>query len=51
MSSNASDYIHRGELSDIVVMTGRNFGFATFADPQNAVTFLDVKEHVIGRCL
>eukprot|EP00983_Pelagomonas_calceolata_P130285 1161671-Pelagomonas_calceolata.AAC.24 len=39
----------RGELSDVVVMIGRGFGFATFADPRNAATFLACKEHVIGK--
>jgi len=41
-------HAHRGELSDVVVMNGRGFGFATFANPQNAIAFLDNKEHVIG---
>eukprot|EP00983_Pelagomonas_calceolata_P052030 1142665-Pelagomonas_calceolata.AAC.5 len=40
-----------GELADIVVMEGRGFGFVTYADPKNAATFLETKDHTIGECL
>ena len=33
----------QGEVSDHVLMEGRGFGFVTFADPQNAKNFLDVR--------
>eukprot|EP00199_Chlamydomonas_sp_CCMP681_P002946 CAMPEP_0119105606 /NCGR_PEP_ID=MMETSP1180-20130426/3520_1 /TAXON_ID=3052 ORGANISM="Chlamydomonas cf sp, Strain CCMP681" /NCGR_SAMPLE_ID=MMETSP1180 /ASSEMBLY_ACC=CAM_ASM_000741 /LENGTH=305 /DNA_ID=CAMNT_0007090699 /DNA_START=29 /DNA_END=942 /DNA_ORIENTATION=- len=36
-----------GEISDIVVMEGRGFGFVTYAVPENAGTFLSQKEHTI----
>ncbi|KAJ9509626.1 hypothetical protein QJQ45_011374 [Haematococcus lacustris] len=39
-----------GDISDIVVMEGRGFGFVTFADPAAATSFLQQKEHSIGKC-
>lgn len=42
------DLHRRGEISDIVVMETRGFGFVTFADPASAQSFLANKEHVIG---
>ncbi|KAL6760390.1 hypothetical protein V8C86DRAFT_3013353 [Haematococcus lacustris] len=36
-----------GDISDIVVMEGRGFGFVTFADPAAATSFLQQKEHSI----
>ncbi len=32
----------RGEMSDIVLMDGRGFGFVTYTDPQCAQSFLEV---------
>lgn len=34
----------RGEMSDIVLMEGRGFGFVTYTDPQCAQAFLEVTE-------
>ena len=34
--------VSRGEMSDIVLMEGRGFGFVTYADPQCAQAFLEV---------
>ncbi|GFH30247.1 uncharacterized protein HaLaN_29062, partial [Haematococcus lacustris] len=43
-------WLRRGEISDIVVMEGRGFGFVTFSDPAAATSFLQQKEHSIGKC-
>lgn len=32
----------RGEVADAVVMEKKNYGFVTFADPKNAMKFLEV---------
>jgi hypothetical protein len=38
--------IPRGDVTDSVVMEGKNYGFATFRDPAHAMAFLEVR--VVG---
>lgn len=43
-TSRAADLTHtcRGEVADAVVMDRKNYGFVTFAQPKDAMKFLDV---------
>lgn len=46
--SQLRDYcLQWGELSDIVLMEGRGFGFVTFKEPASAQQFLETREHVL----
>lgn len=37
-----------GELSDVHIMMGKNYGFVTFENPKDAQKFLETREHVIN---
>lgn len=37
-----------GDLSDVHIMTGKNYGFVTFQNPADAQAFLDIRDHTIN---
>jgi hypothetical protein len=40
----------RGEVADAVVMDRKGYGFVTFADPKNAMDFLEVRAAANSSC-
>ena len=40
----------RGEVADAVVMDRKGYGFVTFADPKNAMDFLEVRTAANSSC-
>ena len=41
--TRSDTHLRRGEMTDIVLMEGRGFGFVTFRDQLNAHKFLEVR--------
>lgn len=37
-----------GELADVHIMTGKNYGFVTFINPADAQSFLDIRDHTVN---